>query len=160
MPSKLPISKHPTIGAAWGKYHWENSIPEWTEKVSFPLNHISCVLNRIIFTDPAILDRVLQNKLILNDRMVEAKRTLSKEKQQTNANMSKIPTCPKCQHVIDNSDVLPKNWTRQERWGVCNIKTSPWLSAITVHTRWVEIFTLLLALVFECYYCRWTLMMI
>ncbi|KAG6515980.1 heterogeneous nuclear ribonucleoprotein 1-like [Zingiber officinale] len=37
----------------------------------------------VVFGDPAILDRVLQDKHVIDDRTVEAKRALSREEQQT-----------------------------------------------------------------------------
>ncbi|KAJ4827980.1 Heteroproteinous nuclear ribonucleoprotein 1 [Turnera subulata] len=38
----------------------------------------------VVFADPAILDRVLQDKHTIDGRVVEAKRALSREEQQTN----------------------------------------------------------------------------
>lgn len=39
----------------------------------------------VVFADPAVLDRVLQDKHTIDGRTVEAKRALSREEQQTNA---------------------------------------------------------------------------
>ncbi|XP_011041422.1 PREDICTED: heterogeneous nuclear ribonucleoprotein 1-like [Populus euphratica] len=39
----------------------------------------------VVFADPAVLDMVLQDKHTIDGRMVEAKRALSREEQQTNA---------------------------------------------------------------------------
>ncbi|XP_072957487.1 heterogeneous nuclear ribonucleoprotein 1-like [Typha angustifolia] len=44
----------------------------------------------IVFADPAVLDRVLQDRHTIDDRMVEAKRALSREEQQTAKAMNPI----------------------------------------------------------------------
>ena len=95
-----PIENHPTLGQLEvNQPHRMDSNSEETRKIFLLFNHHPSDFDPVAFIESVVLNKALLDKHTIDGKTTKVRMALSREKQQTNVR-------PKCQYLIDNSDVF------------------------------------------------------